>query len=297
MIRLGDGIDPEEERNLSNAAVIGNIITFSITVAGIKVLPYLLEQFGVGIHHRIVEVSSSTCLFSFESLPARSLPCATTLATSRPRGALINVCDLHLIPLIPMYAPFETRSTSSQTHGFEKTNPICSFKTDILYLEEAPVIEAELAESKEKIIFKTENLSPREIFFYMNKIFLPLVPPETPAEDVKTALKYILANFHELKDKHTNLPTMHLFDASLKEKSNIIKLVDCGYCLKPGDEYAEYDGTLILLDIILQYPKAYRHIIFNDPSYRIIISKLAALTLICDGYISWFQLPSEGEFF
>ncbi|XP_071749382.1 uncharacterized protein Arv1 [Lepeophtheirus salmonis] len=100
-----------------------------------------------------------------------------------------------------------------------------------------------------------------------------------------------------LKDKHTNLPTMHLFDASLKEKSNIIKLVDCGYCLKPGDEYAEYDGTLILLDIILQYPKAYRHIIFNDPSYRIIISKLAALTLICDGYISWFQLPSEGEFF
>ncbi|XP_040580593.1 large ribosomal subunit protein mL53 [Lepeophtheirus salmonis] len=67
-----------------------------------------------------------------------------------------------------------------------KTNPICSFKTDILYLEEAPVIEAELAESKEKIIFKTENLSPREIFFYMNKIFLPLVPPETPAEDVKS---------------------------------------------------------------------------------------------------------------
>eukprot|EP00096_Caligus_rogercresseyi_P002767 TRINITY_DN1504_c0_g1_i1.p1 TRINITY_DN1504_c0_g1~~TRINITY_DN1504_c0_g1_i1.p1 ORF type:complete len:159 (+),score=47.23 TRINITY_DN1504_c0_g1_i1:202-678(+) len=67
-----------------------------------------------------------------------------------------------------------------------KTNPKCIFKTDILHQNEEPRIEAELLESKETIVFKTENLIPREIFYHMNKIFLPLIPPDVPVTEVKT---------------------------------------------------------------------------------------------------------------
>jgi hypothetical protein len=50
MIRLGgpEG-DSEEERRMSNAAVLGNAVTFAVAVITIHFAPYLLEQFGLEV--------------------------------------------------------------------------------------------------------------------------------------------------------------------------------------------------------------------------------------------------------
>ena len=50
MIRLGGPeVDSEEERRLSNAAVVGNIAIFAITAFAVNVAPYILEQFGFDV--------------------------------------------------------------------------------------------------------------------------------------------------------------------------------------------------------------------------------------------------------
>ena len=50
MMRFG-GPEPdsEEERRLSNAAVVGNAAIFAITVFVVNVAPYVLEQFGFDV--------------------------------------------------------------------------------------------------------------------------------------------------------------------------------------------------------------------------------------------------------
>ena len=40
----------------------------------------------------------------------------------------------------------------------------------------------------------------------------------------------------------------------------------------------------------------YRHVLFNG-GYQSLIIRMALLTLICDGYISWAQSAGAGEFF
>ncbi len=50
MIRMGGPeIDSEEERRMSNAAVIGNVVIFAFTVFSVNVAPYLLEQLGFDV--------------------------------------------------------------------------------------------------------------------------------------------------------------------------------------------------------------------------------------------------------
>lgn len=100
-----------------------------------------------------------------------------------------------------------------------------------------------------------------------------------------------------LKDRHGR-PTNQVYDLDLYKKSSIIKLLSCSVCDRIGDKYAEYEGTLILLDLLLFHPDAYRHVIFNEPSYRSLIFKMTLLTVIVDGYASWLHYSSSGgEFF
>ena len=47
---------------------------------------------------------------------------------------------------------------------------------------------------------------------------------------------------------------------------------------------------------MLQSKQAYRHVLFNG-GYQSLIIRMALLTLICDGYISWAQSAGAGEFF
>ena len=52
MIRIGGGgsdNSAEEEQRTANLAVIGNGITFALTVLAIHISPYLLEQFGLEV--------------------------------------------------------------------------------------------------------------------------------------------------------------------------------------------------------------------------------------------------------
>ena len=88
-----------------------------------------------------------------------------------------------------------------------------------------------------------------------------------------------------------------LFDVDLHKKSNILKLVSCGVCgAGIADRYCEFDGTLLLIDLVLQSREAYRHVLFNG-GYISLILKMALLTVICDGYICWSEIAGVGEFF
>ncbi|TRY77116.1 hypothetical protein TCAL_00048 [Tigriopus californicus] len=91
-------------------------------------------------------------------------------------------------------------------------------------------------------------------------------------------------------------PAQALFDQELYRKSKILKLLECQWCELVADRYIESEGMMVLIDLVLQKPEAYRHVLFNE-NYWIIISKLALLTIICDGYIRWSALTTSGEFF
>ena len=92
-------------------------------------------------------------------------------------------------------------------------------------------------------------------------------------------------------------PLYQLFDVELHRKSNILKLVSCGECGESiADRYCEFDGTLLLIDLVLQSKEAYRHVLYNG-GYNSLILKMALLTVICDGYICWSEIAGVGEFF
>ena len=92
-------------------------------------------------------------------------------------------------------------------------------------------------------------------------------------------------------------PMFELFDVDLYKKSNILKLVACVDCgAGIADRYCEFDGTLLLIDLVLQSREAYRHVLFNG-GYVALIFKMALLTVICDGYICWSEIAGAGEFF
>ena len=87
-------------------------------------------------------------------------------------------------------------------------------------------------------------------------------------------------------DRHGN-PMHELYDIELHKKSNILKLVSCSECGEGiADRYCEFDGTLLLIDLVLQSREAYRHVLYNG-GYNSLIFKMTLLTVICDGYICW----------
>ena len=113
---------------------------------------------------------------------------------------------------------------------------------------------------------------------------------------MKKTLKYCTHCGVQLKDKN-NKPAFELYDEELHKKSNILKVMSCSACgAQIADKYIECDGVLLLIDLMLQSKPAYRHVLFNG-GYQSLIIRMALLTLICDGYISWAQSAGAGEFF
>lgn len=109
-------------------------------------------------------------------------------------------------------------------------------------------------------------------------------------------IKYCTHCGVQLKDKN-NQPAYELYDEELHKKSNILKVMSCTACgAQIADKYIECDGVLLLIDLMLQSKQAYRHVLFNG-GYQSLIVRMALLTLICDGYISWAQSAGAGEFF
>lgn len=89
-----------------------------------------------------------------------------------------------------------------------------------------------------------------------------------------------------------------LYDETLYKKSKILKLVECRRCGEVVDNYSEYEGTIILLDLALQNIAAYRHVLVNN-THNITILKMTLITLIVEGYCRWAGLNTVtgGEFF
>ena len=56
----------------------------------------------------------------------------------------------------------------------------------------------------------------------------------------------------------------------------------------------EYEGCLILLDLALQTPAAFRHVLVNAVNTKLVL-KLVFITLIIDGYIKWSDRNSKEE--
>jgi len=98
-----------------------------------------------------------------------------------------------------------------------------------------------------------------------------------------------------VRDKSGKLLTK-LYDEALYKKSKILKLVECGECGEVVDNYSEYEGTIILLDLALQNVAAYRHVLVNNNHHNTIV-KMTLLTLIVEGYCRWAGLNTGGEFF
>lgn len=66
---------------------------------------------------------------------------------------------------------------------------------------------------------------------------------------------------------------------------DIIKISHCENCHKVVDKYVEFDPVIILLDVLLFKPQAYRHILFN---IQIQFQwKLCVVCLLCGAYLKW----------
>lgn len=96
-----------------------------------------------------------------------------------------------------------------------------------------------------------------------------------------------------VKDKH-GTPVDEVYDRNLHKKSGIMKLLECKHCCKVVDKYIEYEGCLILLDLALQTPAAFRHVLVNAVNTKLVL-KLVFITLIIDGYIKWSDRNSKEE--
>ncbi|XP_071835052.1 protein ARV1-like isoform X2 [Apostichopus japonicus] len=57
------------------------------------------------------------------------------------------------------------------------------------------------------------------------------------------------------------------------------------HCQKVVDKYVEFDPVIILLDVLLFKPQAYRHILFNMTTQ--FQWKLCVFCLLCGAYLKW----------
>jgi len=86
-----------------------------------------------------------------------------------------------------------------------------------------------------------------------------------------------------------------VYDTKLYKNTGILKLLQCYKCNKTVDKYIEYEGCLLLLDLALQCPAAFRHVLVNSNNNKLIL-KLVLMTLIIDGYIKWSILHPNQDF-
>lgn len=72
------------------------------------------------------------------------------------------------------------------------------------------------------------------------------------------------------------------------------RLTRCSHCNEYADKYVEYELVIIVLDLILHHPRAYRHVLFNrlrlnDDEPAVILKRvwqLALLVVLMESYIN-----------
>ncbi|ELP95187.1 protein ARV1, putative [Entamoeba invadens IP1] len=78
-----------------------------------------------------------------------------------------------------------------------------------------------------------------------------------------------------------------------------IRLKMCPQCKKIADKYIEYDNVLVYLDLFLQKPPVYRHLLYNhDKAIMAFFVKLFLGSMLLEGYIrqSTVQFPNFYSF-
>ncbi|XP_027164272.1 protein arv1 homolog [Coffea eugenioides] len=79
-----------------------------------------------------------------------------------------------------------------------------------------------------------------------------------------------------------------------------IRLMKCGNCKKVADEYIECEVMIILIDLILHKPKAYRHLFYNMFTrdildFECLMWKLLLGFLMLDSYRIWVLNVNDSE--
>uniref|UniRef100_A0A0N5ARG4 Protein ARV n=1 Tax=Syphacia muris TaxID=451379 RepID=A0A0N5ARG4_9BILA len=72
-----------------------------------------------------------------------------------------------------------------------------------------------------------------------------------------------------------------------------IRLTQCSKCKHVVDKYVEYDIVLVVIDLILQYIGAYRHLLLN--AEHVAFHKLAIIFALCDAYNKWMFRRAQVE--
>uniref|UniRef100_A0A914HXI3 Protein ARV n=1 Tax=Globodera rostochiensis TaxID=31243 RepID=A0A914HXI3_GLORO len=68
--------------------------------------------------------------------------------------------------------------------------------------------------------------------------------------------------------------------------AGVIRITECK-CGSLVDKYVEYDIVLVLIDLVLQYRQAYRHVLFNSNSKS--FNRLIFIFVLCDAYKAWIE--------
>ncbi|XP_041993172.1 protein ARV 2-like [Salvia splendens] len=80
-----------------------------------------------------------------------------------------------------------------------------------------------------------------------------------------------------------------------------IRLVKCGNCKAVADEYIECEVMILILDLILHKPKAYRHVFYNmfgkeTVNFESLLWKLVLVYGMLDIYRMWVLSTNEKEY-
>lgn len=78
-----------------------------------------------------------------------------------------------------------------------------------------------------------------------------------------------------------------------------IRLLKCGNCKSVADEYIECELMILIIDLILHKPQAYRHLLFNmlhqNSDFNTLLFKSSFLFLFLDAYKLWILNESSEE--
>ncbi|ODV89177.1 hypothetical protein CANCADRAFT_58172 [Tortispora caseinolytica NRRL Y-17796] len=80
--------------------------------------------------------------------------------------------------------------------------------------------------------------------------------------------------------------------------STNIRLTPCPNCKKFADKYIEFDGVIILIDLLLLKPQVYRHLVFNrfgtdNSSLHSVAKRMLFLFTMFDVYLAWVRVEKQ----
>ncbi|CAJ0960299.1 unnamed protein product, partial [Mesorhabditis belari] len=82
-------------------------------------------------------------------------------------------------------------------------------------------------------------------------------------------------------------------DSLYKTYPSFIRMTQCKECDNDVDKYVEYDSVLVVIDLLLQYSEAYRHILYNRGIQH--FSRLLTIFLFCGAYERWIEARQNQE--